>query len=194
MRIVKLLLVALLLINTVACKQNEKEKTAAQAINPNAVLETATVGIEGMTCEIGCAKTIEAKISKIDGVTESKVNFNEKTGTFIYDSNKVSKEEIVNKINGLIDGKTYTANLKEGSSCKPGCEKKCCSTAKKECTTAHKEACCKTEQKQCAKECENTCEHGAKKECKPGCEKSCCNVTKKECKADCKKACCATKK
>ncbi len=70
-------------------------------------IETIEVNIEGMTCEIGCAKLIESKIHKLEGVTFSKVNFEEKTGQFSFDSNKISKEEIMKNINGIAGGDLY---------------------------------------------------------------------------------------
>lgn len=70
-------------------------------------IETIEVNIEGMTCEIGCAKLIESKVHKLEGVTLSKVNFEEKIGQFSFDSNKISKEEIVKNINGIAGGDLY---------------------------------------------------------------------------------------
>lgn len=70
-------------------------------------IETIEVSIEGMTCEIGCAKLIESKVHKLVGVTFSKVSFEEKTGQFSFDSNKISEEEIVKNINGIAGGDLY---------------------------------------------------------------------------------------
>lgn len=70
-------------------------------------IQTIEVSIEGMTCEIGCAKLIESKVHKLEGVTFSKVNFEEKTGQFSFDSNKISEEEIVKNINGIAGGDLY---------------------------------------------------------------------------------------
>ena len=70
-------------------------------------IETIEVSIEGMTCEIGCAKLIESKVHKLEGVTFSKVSFEEKTGQFSFDSSKISEEEIVKNINGIAGGDLY---------------------------------------------------------------------------------------
>ena len=54
----------------------EKSEISKQEIAAN--LKSIEVEIEGMTCEIGCAKLIQSKVSKVDGVTYSKVNFEAK--------------------------------------------------------------------------------------------------------------------
>ncbi len=93
-----------LLFFIVACKSEIKpeEKVALKE-----KIQTIEVSIEGMTCEIGCAKLIESKVHKLEGVTLSKVNFEEKTGQFSFDSNKISEEEIVKNINGIAGGELY---------------------------------------------------------------------------------------
>ena len=69
--------------------------------------EDIEVNIEGMTCEIGCAKLIESKIHKLEGVTFSSVNFEHKIGHFSFDSNKISKEELAKNIDGIAGGELY---------------------------------------------------------------------------------------
>jgi len=47
------------------------EKTNTPAVKP----ETASFKIEGMSCAIGCAKTIEKELSEMDGVQKASVDF-----------------------------------------------------------------------------------------------------------------------
>ena len=47
----------------------------AKKLDPNATYAKAEFGIEGMTCAMGCAKTIEKKMAKMDGVKSAKVDF-----------------------------------------------------------------------------------------------------------------------
>ena len=61
-----------------------------------------------MTCEIGCAKTIESKLSKVNGILYSKVDFESRKGQFTYDANKLSEDDIVAKINGIAGGDLYS--------------------------------------------------------------------------------------
>ena len=70
-------------------------------------IQNIEVSIEGMTCEIGCAKLIESKIHKLEGVSYSKVNFEHKIGRFSFDSNQISKEELAKNINGIAGGELY---------------------------------------------------------------------------------------
>jgi len=89
---------------TISCNNNTKP---VEKVVLKEEIKTIEVGIEGMTCEIGCAKLIESKVHKLEGVTFSKVNFEEKTGQFSFDSNKISEEEIVKNINGIAGGELY---------------------------------------------------------------------------------------
>jgi len=84
--------------------ENPEVKKEAIAANYKSV----EVDIEGMTCEIGCARTIQSKLSKVAGVTYSKVSFETKKGQFTFDLNKVSQEDIVKKINGIAGGDLYS--------------------------------------------------------------------------------------
>ena len=108
MKLFKILFIALLAINTISCKPGKKEaKTEQTAVEGE--LKTALINIEGMTCAIGCAKTIEAKLSQQEGIKSAKVDFENKIGTFTYDDKKACEITISKKINSLLDGKTYKA-------------------------------------------------------------------------------------
>ncbi|NJB81330.1 heavy-metal-associated domain-containing protein [Wenyingzhuangia aestuarii] len=175
MRVIKVLLVVFLAMNVIGCKPSTEKKAVPEAVNLPTKLLTTSIDIEGMTCEIGCAKIIESKVSKIEGVTESKVSFEDKKGIFVYDSNKTSKEEIISTINGLVDGKTYSGTESKEHSCEPGCEKPCCAVKEKAtCSKACADKCGHKEGEACTKVCDKT----KKDTCKPGCEKACC-ATKK---------------
>ena len=107
-KIVSLLIIVFIAIS---CNENKKEKTIKEDKSPKqeiaANYKNLEVEIEGMTCEIGCARLIESKLSKVDGITYSNVNFESKKGQFTYDTNKISKEEIANKIGGIAGGDLY---------------------------------------------------------------------------------------
>jgi Cu+-exporting ATPase len=107
----KILLTAVVFVFTIACKNNgnpeiktvdtESADLTANTIDPNITYTKAEFGIEGMTCEIGCARTIEKKIAKMDGVKFAKVDFNKKTAMVEYDPAKVTPtnlEETVTKV------------------------------------------------------------------------------------------------
>lgn len=94
-----------------ACKNEEKKKVTKE-VNTEAIakMETVSLNISGMTCEIGCAKTIQSKLSKKDGVAEAKVIFRDSLATIAYDANKTSSEDLITFINGIAGGDLYTAS------------------------------------------------------------------------------------
>lgn len=152
-------------------------ETAKVELDPNANYAKAEFTIEGMTCAIGCAKTIEKKLAKMEGVKSAKVDYDKKLAMVEYDDAKVTTttlEETVKKV-----GDTYT--VKEMKTVESF-------TAKKACAADCKKACCanKTD--------------AEKKACAADCKKACCadkaEATKDKkmaCAADCKKACCTDK-
>ena len=79
----------------VGCKNTDskptevkEEATAKKEIAVATKPETATFHIEGMTCAVGCAKTIEEKLAEMDGVQNAKVDFETKTATVNFDLDK----------------------------------------------------------------------------------------------------------
>ena len=92
-----------------AKKELTNDKTSDEKQEIAASYKSIAIEIEGMTCEIGCAKTIESKLSKTKGITYSKVSFEDKVGQFTYDENKISKEDIAKKIAGIGGGALYKA-------------------------------------------------------------------------------------
>ncbi len=109
-----LLVVALSGLLFVSCKQSENAgenntTTAEVAIKP----ETASFNIEGMTCEFGCAKTIQKELAGLDGVQDAKVDYETKTATVNFDATKLSAEKVVETVEAAADGKTYkVSNVK----------------------------------------------------------------------------------
>jgi len=100
-----------------SCNEIKKEKEIKKTeVNTEEVAEnfkSIEVEIKGMTCEIGCARTIQSKLSKMEGVTFSKVDFESKKGQFTYDANKISQNDIVKKINGIAGGDLYSVTKTE---------------------------------------------------------------------------------
>ena len=107
----------------VGCKNNEKtpaeavtktdtKKEIVAAVKP----ETASFSIEGMTCAVGCAKTIEKKLSEMDGVQNAKVDFDKKQATINFDLDKLTSDDLVKAVETTGDGQTYkVSNVKTGT-------------------------------------------------------------------------------
>lgn len=61
-------------------------------------VQTIKLEISGMTCD-NCAQTISKKVSQLNGIISKEVSYPEKKGEFEFDSDEVSKSEIINAIN-----------------------------------------------------------------------------------------------
>ncbi|RBA28391.1 heavy-metal-associated domain-containing protein [Flavobacterium tibetense] len=92
MKNLKFIAIATFALGTlVSCKNDAKETTEKTTISADAELATTNLTIDGMTCEIGCAKLIEGKLQGLNGVKEAKVDFETKTASITYD---VSQQDI----------------------------------------------------------------------------------------------------
>lgn len=69
--------------------------------------ETASFRIDGMSCAIGCAKTIETKLSKMDGVQKATVDFDKKQATVDFDASVLTPELLTKAVETTGDGETY---------------------------------------------------------------------------------------
>ncbi|HMI05958.1 MAG TPA: heavy metal-associated domain-containing protein [Flavobacterium sp.] len=105
----------------VSCKQTdsapkaEGDAVASTEKAAPAKMETASFNIEGMTCAIGCAKTIEKELSGMDGVQKATVDFDKKTATVEFDANKQTPETLVKTVEATADGKTYKVSNVQSS-------------------------------------------------------------------------------
>ena len=154
--------VAIAFFILVGCKNEAKKETLP--VNK----QSTSLAISGMTCEIGCAKTIQSKLSKKVGVLDAKVVFTDSIANIEFDANKTSKKDLIAFVDGIAGGDLYKAS--EASKKLHACSASC----KKECEVKKDE----------------------KKQCKADCKMACCadkKIEKTTCKEDCKKECCANK-
>jgi copper chaperone CopZ len=122
MKITKIILAfTLVSLLTVSCKKEaktkevmtEKEVAAPKkevVIAPENV-QTASFEIEGMTCAMGCAKTIEEELSAMDGVQKATVDFDSKKATVVFDKAIQNQESFTKVVEATADGKTYKVVL-----------------------------------------------------------------------------------
>lgn len=159
-----ILMLAVVAVFAFSCKNDAKAEVktvahegskAVAELDPNATYAKAEFTIEGMTCAMGCAATIEKKIAKMEGVKSSKVDFDKKLAMVEYDEAKVSPESLTKTVTSVADlysvkdMKTVNAFSGKDSAkaCEPGCAKACCTAGVKEgekmsCAADCKEACC----------------------------------------------------
>ena len=143
----------------IGCKSEaKKEKLAVKK-------ENVSLAISGMTCQIGCAKTIQSKLSKKEGVIDAKVVFIDSIANIEFDANTTSKEDLVAFVSGIAGGELYKASI---------APKKIAHT--------------------CTEDCKDTCQNKttATETAKACCSLNEDGTT--FCKEDCKMACCADKK
>lgn len=69
--------------------------------NSNSKIQTFEFVIEGMTCAEGCAKGIELSVLKQKGIKSSKVDYDTKRAKVVFDSTKISKEQIIATVEGF---------------------------------------------------------------------------------------------
>lgn len=131
-------------------KTVEVETETIKDSDPNATYAKAEFTIDGMTCQIGCAATIQKKISKMDGVKSATVDFDRKLAMVEYNEAKVTPTTLEEAVAKVSD--TYkVSNMKtvDDFSSKNGCDKDCSKPCCKNKTEAEKTA--------CAADCKKAC-------------------------------------
>ena len=114
--------IAIASIVMISCKkETETAKPEAATTEAPAVkkpiaaanVQTASFAIEGMTCAVGCAKTIEKKLAESEGVEKATVDFDKKLATVTFDKTIQTPESLTKVVQATGDGKTYTvSNMK----------------------------------------------------------------------------------
>jgi Cu+-exporting ATPase len=110
--LIKIFSVAILVLFFNSCesrngtKQDVKEASETKVVAQN--LKQVKVDIKGMTCEIGCARLIQSKLYKTDGVTFAKISFEDSSGVVKFDQNRISEEGIKKIIEKTAGGDIYT--------------------------------------------------------------------------------------
>ncbi|MBU2928170.1 cation transporter [Winogradskyella psychrotolerans] len=107
-------LIAVMALMVTSCKNESQpevktvevevtKKDVASALDPNATYTKVEFGIEGMTCAMGCAKTIEKKMAKMEGVKSAKVDFDKRLAMVEYDEAKVTPESLEQTVTKVAD-------------------------------------------------------------------------------------------
>ena len=91
-------------VNTEVVAPKVKKEIAA------ANLQTTSFSIDGMTCAIGCAKTIQEDLTALDGVQDAKVDFDTKLATVTFDKTVQNQEKLTKVVESAADGKSYTVS------------------------------------------------------------------------------------
>lgn len=94
------------IISSVGKKNLGKSKQSKEISVAN--LQRISFTIEGMTCAMGCAKTIQEELTALDGVQTATVDFDKKLATVIFDKTIQNPESLTKVVQATGDGKTYT--------------------------------------------------------------------------------------
>ena len=103
-----------------SCKKTEVSQTTTTEktvkLNSKSIAakpQMATFTIEGMTCAVGCAKTIQDKLASMDGIQSATVDFDKKFATVEFDALKQTPDLLLKAVQETGDGKTYVvSNMK----------------------------------------------------------------------------------
>lgn len=105
-----ILSVTFILIILSSCKTDKKveiktidvsSEKISQKLDPNAVYSKAEFSIKGMTCEMGCAKTIEKKLAKMYGMKSATVDFKNELAIVEFDVAKINPLSITKTVNDI---------------------------------------------------------------------------------------------
>lgn len=118
-----MLTLALASILFVGCKDKSNKTDSKEIMTSDAPkikkeiavanLQTASFSVEGMSCAVGCAKTIQEDLTKQEGVQKATVDFESKIATVTFDKTVQTPEKLTVVVEAAADGKTYTvSNMK----------------------------------------------------------------------------------
>ena len=105
-----ILSVTFILILLSSCKTDKKveiktidvsSEKISQKLDPNAVYSKAEFSIKGMTCEMGCAKTIEKKLAKMYGMKSATIDFKNELALVEFDVAKINPLSITKTVNDI---------------------------------------------------------------------------------------------
>ncbi|MCB9426449.1 MAG: heavy-metal-associated domain-containing protein [Flavobacteriales bacterium] len=155
----KIAVALLLFVGLIACK-NEKSTDENVEVQEQKELALKSISFEisGMTCEVGCARTIKKKLKATEGVQSVEVDFEAAKAIVGFDANILSTDDIVSVVEGVAGGGIYkVSNVmpyeggKSGKCCGGKCE--CKGACAKDSTKCKKDSlgthCC---MKKCSKD------------------------------------------
>ena len=102
----------------ISCDSTKTEKPSKIESSDQEVmaedLHQVQVAIKGMTCEIGCARLIQSKLYKADGISYANISFADSSGVISFDQNRISEDEIKQIIERTAGGDIYSvASIEE---------------------------------------------------------------------------------
>ena len=144
-KLVKIGFVSLAIILSLSsCSQT----TAQSADVTQEVIKNSSMamGIEGMTCAMGCARAIETELKNVDGVCNAVVDFESATASIEFNPGLVTEAGLLALVNDFKDGsyKATTMLAEKNDKSKTSCcasKAKACSSDKKVSTDKEEKSC-----------------------------------------------------
>ena len=115
---IKFISLAIIILFFTACDSKKSDETDKSMPAEQEVLaedlHEVKVAIKGMTCEIGCARLIQSKLYKADGITYARVSSEDSCGVVRFDQNRINEDEIRKIIERTAGGEIYSvASIEE---------------------------------------------------------------------------------
>ena len=130
------------LLFLIGCTQQPKPEIKVVAATTNiaenvvdANLSEASFSIAGMMCKMGCAKTIENNLSKMEGVQMASVDFETSIATVLYNSSLLKTDDLARTVSNTgqaypVSNMSSASNKKSGCCAKGTCKKETCAKKK----------------------------------------------------------------
>lgn len=91
------------------------ETTDAPATKEVVANQTIDFKVDGMTCAMGCAAKIEKELNALPGVAHAKVDFDAKRAVVSFDSQQLSQDQILAKVESIADGTYKVSDVQKSS-------------------------------------------------------------------------------
>lgn len=102
-------LLLILTLGIFSCQNNTQEKV--DQVIPVEADAIASISIDGMVCQHGCANYLSEQISELKGVKDCQVSFDNSLATISYDNSLISEVAIVDLINSRKDSIYTVTNV-----------------------------------------------------------------------------------
>lgn len=105
----KIAIAMLLVVSLVACKKEKTEIDVVDVAQEQKEIQLKNISFEisGMTCEVGCAGTIQKKLKDTKGVQSAEIDFEAASAVVGFDANVLSTDDVIAVVEGIAGGELY---------------------------------------------------------------------------------------
>jgi len=135
---------AIILLVSSCSETTAQSADVTQEVVKNSIM---AMGIEGMTCAMGCARSIEKELKNVDGVSNAVVDFESATASVEFNPGLVSEARLLAFVNDYKDGSYKATRMLAQKNDKS--KTSCCASKAKACSS-DKQASANKAEKSCA--------------------------------------------